>query len=65
VRPPFFDIQQASFAKSPLLLFDYGHLYNMVLAGIESFSDVVRRVRRHSSQTGSAYLAVQDFGGSQ
>jgi len=58
-------IQQASFARSPLLLFDYSHLYNMVLAGIETFADVVRRVRRHSSQTGNAYLSVQDFGGSK
>src|SRR5262249_52710632 len=57
-------IQQASFARSPLLLFDYAHLYNMVLAGIETFADVVRRVRRHSSQTGNAHLSVQDFGGS-
>lgn len=55
-------IQQASFARSPLLLFDHAHLY-MVLGGIEAFADVVRRVRRHSSQTGSAYLLAQEFGG--
>lgn len=58
-------IQQASFARSPLLLFDHAHLYNMVLAGIEGFADVVRRVRRHSSQTGNAYLSVQEFGGNR
>jgi hypothetical protein len=55
-------IQQASFARSPLLLFDHNHLY-MVLGAIEIFADVVRRVRRHSSQTGNAYLSVQEFGG--
>ncbi len=57
-------VQQASFAKSPLLLFDYNHLH-MVLGAIERFADVVRRVRRHSSQTGSAYLAVKEFGGAK
>jgi hypothetical protein len=55
-------VQQASFAKSPLLLFDHNHLY-MVLGAIEAFADVLRRVRRHSSQTGNAYLSTQDFGG--
>jgi hypothetical protein len=55
-------VPQASFAKSPILLFDHAHLY-LVLGGIETFADVVRRVRRHSSQTGNAYLRVQDFGG--
>ncbi|MBI3467647.1 MAG: hypothetical protein HY000_31955 [Planctomycetes bacterium] len=53
---------QASFPKSPLLLLDYSHLY-MALAGVLSFPDIVRRVRRHSSQEGMAYLAVHDFGG--
>ena len=55
-------VQQASFARSPLLLFDHNHLY-MVLGAIEAFADVVRRVRRHSSQTGNAYLSTKDFGG--
>ena len=57
-------IQQASFARSPLLLFDHNHLY-MVLGAIERFADVVRRVRRHSSQTGNAYLSTLEFGGSK
>jgi hypothetical protein len=55
-------VDQASFPKTPLLLFDYQHLYNLVLNGLESFPDTVRRVRRHSSQTGRAHLAVADFG---
>lgn len=55
-------IDQASFARSPLLLFDFNHLY-MALNGIEKFPDVIRRVRRHSSQTGRAYLASNEFGG--
>jgi hypothetical protein len=54
-------IQEASFAKSPLLLLDHGHLY-MVLCDIESFPNVIRRVRRHSSQEGEAFLPVSQFG---
>ena len=44
-------IQQASFAKSPLLLFDFNHLH-MVLGAVEAFADVLRRVRRHSLPDG-------------
>ena len=55
-------VDQASFARTPLLLFDHRHLY-MVLGGIETFSNMVRRVRRHSSQTGSAFLPTSEFGG--
>lgn len=55
-------ITEASGSRSPLLLLDHAHLY-LVLGGGMSFADVVRRVRRHSSQEGQAYLAVNDFGG--
>lgn len=55
-------IEQASFARTPLLLFDHSHLY-MVLGGVETFPNLVRRVRRHSSQTGRAFLPTQEFGG--
>ena len=54
-------VKEASRDKTPLLLLDYKHLY-MLLTGPLRFSDVVARVRRHSSQTGQAYLAVEDFG---
>jgi restriction endonuclease Mrr len=52
----------ASSAKSPLLLLDHNHLY-MVLNGISTMKEVIQRVRRHSSQTGRAYLPVAEFGG--
>lgn len=54
--------QEASFSRSPLLLIDHSHLY-MVLRGIISFGDCVRRIRRHSSQEGKAFLPVSEFGG--
>jgi hypothetical protein len=52
----------ASKPGTPLLLFDYSHLY-LVLSGAQRFQDVVARTRRHCSQTGRAYLAVSDFSG--
>jgi len=54
-------IQEASRDKTPLLLMDLKHLY-MLFTGSLRFSEMVARVRRHSSQTGQAYLAVEDFG---
>jgi hypothetical protein len=35
----------------------------MVLGEIISFPDAIRRIRRHSSQEGKAYLAATEFGG--
>jgi hypothetical protein len=55
-------LNEASFSKSPLLLLDHSHLY-MVLGEIISFPDAIRRIRRHSSQEGKAYLAATEFGG--
>lgn len=54
-------IKEASRDKTPLLLLDFRHLY-MLFTGAVRFSDVIARVRRHSSQTGQAYLGVEDFG---
>ena len=55
-------VKEASGPRTALLLFDSSHVY-MVLDGISTLKDIIRRVRRHSSQTGHAYLALRDFGG--
>jgi hypothetical protein len=55
-------IAQASFAKSPLLLIEHGHLY-YVLMGNATIQELVTRIRRHSAQEGKAYLPVNKFGG--
>jgi hypothetical protein len=55
-------IDAASGRKTPLLLLDHGHLYR-VLGGLSRFRDVVERLRRHSSQTGQAYLSAGKFDG--
>ena len=55
-------LSEASCDKTPHLLFDYSHLY-LVLSGGMTFADMIKRVRRHSSQVGEAFLAVERFGG--
>jgi hypothetical protein len=52
----------ASGPRSLILLLDYSHLY-LLLTGAMSFNELVTRIRRHSSQTGEAYLPVSQFGG--
>jgi hypothetical protein len=53
-------IDGASVPKTPLLLLDYGHLYSL-LHGTITLSELVGRVRRHSSQTSRAYLAAGEM----
>ncbi|WP_080704969.1 restriction endonuclease [Bordetella bronchiseptica] len=55
-------IQEASGKKTTLLLLDASHVY-LVLSGGMPCIDVVRRVRRHASQTGESLLPVASFGG--
>jgi hypothetical protein len=55
-------ISEASGPRTALLLLDASHVY-MVLNGISTLKDIIRRVRRHSSQTGQSYLSPNDFGG--
>ena len=55
-------LKEASGPKTPLLLLDHSHIYAL-LGGTITFDEMVCRVRRHCSQTGEAYLRVQDFGG--
>jgi hypothetical protein len=54
--------QEASRARTPLLLLDHSHLY-LVLGGIMGLAEVIDRVRRHASQTGEAYLPALEFNG--
>ena len=53
-------ILEASSTRTPLLLLDHGHVY-MILTGVMTLAEVINRVRRHASQTGEAYLSVEDF----
>lgn len=55
-------VSGASGKKTTLLLLDATHMYLVLTSGM-SFLEVVRRVRRHASQTSESYLAVSSFGG--
>lgn len=55
-------VKEASGKKSTLLLLDASHIY-LVLTGGMHFIEVVRRVRRHASQTGESFLPVAAFSG--
>lgn len=55
-------VSEASGKKSTLLLLDASHVY-LVLSGGMQLVDVIRRVRRHASQTGEAFLPVSSFSG--
>lgn len=55
-------VKEASGKKSTLLLLDASHIY-LVLTGSMEYIDVVRRIRRHASQTGESFLPVPAFGG--
>lgn len=54
-------VDRAALAQGRLLLLDFTHVY-MVLQGVEAFPNVVRRLRRYSSRTGSPYLVATNFG---
>ncbi len=54
-------IKTASRERTPLLLMDYSHIYNLILSGILSLPDVIGRIKRHASQTGEAFLSINGF----
>jgi hypothetical protein len=51
----------ASKQRTPMLLLDHSHIFNLILPGVMTLSQVVSRIKRHASQTGSSYLAASDF----
>ena len=53
-------IKTASRDKTPMVLMDFNHIYH-VLGYKMSLQDTILRIRRHSSQTGEAYLALNKF----
>lgn len=51
----------ASKHRTPMLLLDHGHIFNLILSGMMTLPQVISRVKRHASQTGSSFLAAPDF----
>ncbi|MBM1002385.1 MAG: restriction endonuclease [Desulfofustis sp. PB-SRB1] len=56
-------IKNASRDRTPLLLMDYSHIFNVILPGIMPLPEVIQRIWRHASQTGESYLSVTNFSG--
>jgi hypothetical protein len=53
--------QSASKQRTPMLLLDYTHIYNLLLRGVMTLPQVISRVKRNASQTGASYLGGADF----
>lgn len=51
----------ASKQRTPMLLLDHSHIYYLVLRGVMTLPQVVSRIKRHASQTGSSYLGASEF----
>ena len=51
----------ASKQRTPMLLLDSGHIFNLIMRGEMTLSQVVSRIKRHAHQTGSSYLSATDF----
>ncbi len=51
----------ASKQRTPMLLLDSGHIFNLIMRGEMALQRVVSRIKRHAHQTGSSYLAATDF----
>jgi restriction endonuclease Mrr len=51
----------ASKRRTPMLLLDHGHIFNLIMRGVMTLPQVVSRIKRHAHQTGSSYLSANDF----
>ena len=54
-------IQAASLGRTPFILMDGRHLFNLVMPRRASFKDVISRIKRNAAQTGCPYLPPTDF----
>ena len=54
-------IDEAAKGRTPFVLIDGGHLFNLVVPRILSIKEIILRVLRHAAQTGIPYLSVSEF----
>ncbi len=55
-------VSEASGKKTTVIMIDASHIY-FVLTGVMTLPEVIKRIRRHASQTGESLLPVSHFGG--
>jgi hypothetical protein len=51
----------ASKQRTPMLLLDHSHIFNLILPGVMTLPQVISRIKRHASQTGFSFLGVLEF----
>lgn len=51
----------ASKHRTPMLLVDHGHICSLILRGAMTLPQIIARIKRHASQTGSSYLGASEF----
>lgn len=49
--------------KRIILLLDHSHIYNLILNGLMSLTEVIQRAYRHAGQTGDSFLHPTRFSG--
>ena len=55
-------IHAASKRRTPYVAFlDHNHIFGLILSSMMTLPQVVSRIKRHASQTGSSYLGASDF----
>lgn len=54
-------IDEAAKGRTPFVLIDGNHLFNLVAPRRFSIKEIILRVLRHAAQTGIPYLSVQEF----
>ena len=54
-------IQAASQGRTPFILVDGQHLFNIVMTRRMTFVELIERIKRHAAQTGCPYLPTGDF----
>ena len=53
--------KNASRDRTPLLLMDHSHLYNIIFQGVLGLDETIERILRHASQTGDSFLPANQF----
>ena len=54
-------IQAASQGRTPFILIDGRHLFNIVMTRRATFAELIERIKRNAAQTGCPYLPLENF----
>ena len=54
-------IKAASKPRTPMLLIDHGHIFNLIFSGFMTLPQIIARIKRNASQSGRAHLPAAEF----